>query len=139
MNHDSLRKRKYRKPIYSFIITIIIALLSFLPYIHDFDFFEGKKGFSGFSSLRVAIFFISIFIIAISGWLFAFINSKGKSYRFAIIAPIVMLTYQLFIYVLDKRDSVVNDFNLKVVFNFLLYLIIIITYFLFKGKGENSK
>src|SRR5690606_19628880 len=101
-------------------------------YLHDFNYFEGKDGFSGFSSLRISIWTISLFIIAISGWAVAFANSKGKQYRFAILAPIAMLVFQLLIYVLDQRAGAINELSTKVIINFAILFLIILTYFKLK-------
>ncbi|HAO15120.1 MAG TPA: hypothetical protein DDE71_06125 [Tenacibaculum sp.] len=87
------------------------------------------EGFSGFSSFRIGIWVISLFFWGLSGWLFAFFNSKGKPYRFTILAPLFMGFFQLLIYVLDSRKSNINGFNIKVIINLLLILIITILYF----------
>lgn len=129
LTYKTLKKTKSKSLTYSFIIAVVICLMSFLPYIHDFNYFNGKEGFSGFSSLRIAIYIIAIFLFGISGWVFAFINSKGKDYRIAILAPILMGVFQLFIYILDSRKTDFNAFNTKVVLNFSLILIITFIYY----------
>ncbi|CAA0151939.1 conserved membrane hypothetical protein [Tenacibaculum maritimum] len=120
---------------YSFIAAILICIVSFIPYIHDFNYFKGMKGFSGFKSLRVGIWVVSMFLFGLFGWILAFINSKGKEYRFTILAPISMGLFQFFIYVLDSRKSSMNNFNFKVIFNVIFILIITISYFRLK-KNE---
>ena len=126
------KKTKSKNLTYSLIVGVVILVLSILPYLHDFDALKGKKGFSGFSSLRVGVWAVSLFLFAICGWILAFINSKGKHYRFAILAPIAMAVFQLFIYVLDSRQSQINSFNFKVVFNFIFILILILIFFKLK-------
>lgn len=106
-----------------------------MPYLHDFDVFKGLKGFSGFSSFRIGLWVVMLFTWGLSGWVLAFIRSKGKSYRFAILAPLFMGLFQLFIYVLDSRESNVNAFNYKVVINLVVILIITVIYFRLK-KSE---
>ncbi len=86
------------------------------------------------ASLRLGVWVVSMFMIAISGWVFAFVNSKGKQYRFSFIAPLIMLIFQLVIYVFDKRDSALNEFNIKVFLSFLVSLVIIVLYFIIKKK-----
>lgn len=131
-------KKKSQTTTYSIIISVLIGLVSFLPYLHDFDFFKGRQGFSGFGSLRVGIWVISLFIIAISGWVVAFVNSRHKKYRFSILAPIGMLVFQMFVYILDSRKSFVNDFNVKVLLNFAVLIIIGFLYFKFKNVESNE-
>lgn len=131
-----LTKKKSRTTTYSVVLSALIGVISFLPYLHDFEFFKGRQGFSGFGSLRVGIWVICLFIIAISGWMVAFLSAKHKSYRFAILAPIFMLLFQLFVYILDSRKSIVNDFNVKVILNFAVFILIGYLYFKFRGKRE---
>lgn len=120
---NQLKTTKSKRRIYetAFIIGVI-ALVSFLPYIHDFDFFKGMEGFSGFSSLRIGIWVVSLFILALSGWIFAFLGHKNRKYRWIMLAPIIMLAYQLLIYLFDARKTQTNDFNVKVTFNFVLLI-----------------
>jgi len=91
--------------------------------------FKGAKGFSGFSSFRVGIYFVCLFVVAISGWGLAFLNSKNKQYRFVILAPIFMLSFQLCIYLLDVRQSSVNQFNFKVLVNLIVAGLLVGLYF----------
>lgn len=129
-------KKKSNKLTSSFIIAIIILLVSFLPYVHDLNIFRDVAGFSGFSSLRIGIWVVSMFTFGLTGWILAFFNSKNKPYRFMMLAPIFMATIQLLIYVLDFRNNTINEFNIKVLINFLISLFIIVTYF--KAKKEES-
>jgi len=121
---------KLKKGIFKdFLVAIGIMVISFLPYIHDFDLFKGMEGFSGFSSLRVALWACSLFVVALSGWIVAFINSKGKRYRFMMLAPIFMLAFQLGIYLFDARKTVSNEFSVKTILNFVLCAILLVVYF----------
>ncbi len=134
--NSKLTKRKSKKATYSLLVALFIWAVSFLPYLHDLEYFEGMKGFSGFSSLRIAVWVISLFLIAISGWVVAFLNSKGKKYRFSMLAPIGMLVFQLCVYVLDGRESIINDFNIKVVLNLVVFAVVIILYFFNKLRSN---
>lgn len=119
-------------------MALLILATSFLPYIHDLgdlefiEDFRKKPGFSGFKSLRSALFIVSLFIFGLSGWIIAFIQSKYKLYRVAIIVPIAMAMYQLLIYLLDKRNTTTNEFNVKVSFNFSVAIILIAIYLIIK-------
>ncbi len=130
-----MKKTNQKKRIYNLLIAILIVLISFLPYIHDFTFFNEKDGFSGYSSLRMGLFFVSMYVVAISGWIFAFINSKGKQYRFVMLAPLIMLVFQLFINILNNRKHAVNGVSVKVLVNFGIVFLIILLYFYLKRKG----
>lgn len=134
-----MKKIQSKKKIFNLLIAILICIVSFLPYLHDFEFFKGKKGFSGFSSLRIGIWVVSLFVIAVSGWMFAFVKSKGISYRFVMLVPIFVLMYQLFVYVLDSRKSVINDVNTKVLLHFLLIVLVAIFYFVRKNQSPKNE
>ncbi len=131
-----LTRTKLQTTTFNFIVAGVIAVISFLPYLHDFEIFKGGEGFSGFSSLRVGIWVVSIFIVAISGWVFAFLGNKGKLYRFAMLAPVIMLVFQLMVYVLDERKTFINHLSSKVILNFIVLGTIIIIYF--KLKRNNA-
>lgn len=118
------------------IISLLIILSSFLPYVHDMGAFEGMEGFSGFSSFRVGLWVVSMFLVGLIGWIVAFINSKGKSYRFAMLAPIFMMSFQLGIYLFDSRNTTTNEFDTKILINILFAVIIVAAYFL--GKSSNK-
>lgn len=127
-------KTKSKTLTYSAVITLLIFTASFLPYLHDLKYFEGLDGFSGFSSFRTGIWVVCLFVWGVSGWITSFINSKGKTYRFALLVPIVMGLYQLIIYVLDSRELSVNDYSIKVGVNFFFIVLISSVYFYHKKK-----
>ncbi len=130
MKSKQLITEKSKKTIFKdFFSAVFIILISFLPYLHDFDMFKGVKGFSGFSSLRIGIWVVSLFLLGLSGWVVAFINSKGKKYRFIMLCPIFMITFQLGIYLLDARNTQTNDFSFKIILNFILAFVLVVTYF----------
>ena len=113
---------------------LYILAMSFLPYIHDLPLFEGKEGFSGFSSLRVALWAVSLFFVGLSGWVGWFISAKGKRYRFIMLAPIFMLAYQLGVYLFDARNTTSNEFNIKVILNIGFATLITLFYFYNKAR-----
>ena len=135
MKYIILRKKKSKKLTYNYVLAVSICVISLLPYLHDIYLFKGMKGFSGFSSFRVGIWVISLFIWGLFGWILAFINSKGKKYRFTILTPILMAVYQLLIYVINARKSDINNFSTKVILNIILILSIVVLYFKLK-KNE---
>ncbi len=133
---QQLEKTKLKKPIFkNFLIGLLIILCAVLPYLHDSPLLKGIEGFSGFSSLRIGIWVISIYIVALIPWILFFITSKGKQYRFTILVPITMLTYQLIIYVADVREHSINAFNVKFIVTFLIAVLITLFYFKKKSKS----
>ena len=130
-----LKKMKSKKPIFrNLIIGLLIIFCAILPYLHDLPLLNGKEGFSGFSSLRIGIWAVSIYILALIPWILFFIVSKGKSYRFTILVPIFMLIYQLIVYIFDARQNAINEFNVKFIVTFSLAIAITIIYFFTKSK-----
>jgi len=130
---------KSKKGIYKgFGIAMFIIASSFLVYIHDFEIFKGMEGFSGFSSLRIGVFFVGMFTLSLTGWVFAFINSKRKNYRFAMLAPIFMLAYQLGVYLFDARNTTTNEFSTKILSNTIFIILITAAYFYGKSKSNNE-
>ena len=126
---------KSKKPIFkNLFIGLLIIFCATLPYLHDLPLLNGKEGFSGFSSLRIGIWVISIYILALIPWILFFIASKGKSYRFTILVPIIMLTYQLIVYIFDARQLNINKFNIKFIITISLAIAITVFYFLKKSK-----
>jgi hypothetical protein len=115
-------------------------MATFLVYIHDSGLFDGKPGFSGFSSLRVALFISSILFLALFMAICAFVESKGKMHRSAYIVPIVILSYQLLVYLFNARDTTTNEFTTKIIFQVLVLPTLIIgAYYLGKKKGANEE
>jgi len=117
---------------------MLIVIAAFLPYIHD-AIPKGLKGYFGFSSFRVMVWTISIFIFGITGWFYAFVNAKGRLYRFALLVPIFMATYQLLIYIFDARKSEFNTLNAKLIVTFVLIAIVLLNYFMLKRRGYGRK
>lgn len=119
-----------------FLKAVLIITAPFLVYIHDSGLFDGMEGFSGFSSLRVGVWVVSLFFLSLIGFVGWFIEAKGKRYRFAILAPIFMFSFQLIIYLLDKRDHTTNDFSIKTIVYLVFVLAITVTYFLGTRKRK---
>lgn len=111
-----------------------------MVYIHDCGLFDGMQGFSGFTSMRVALFITSIMFLALFLAICAFIESKGKMYRSAYLVPIVMLGYQLLVYLFNARDTSTNEFSTKVIFQVLLFPTIILgAYYMGKKRRDNER
>ncbi|MEE9377511.1 MAG: hypothetical protein V3V33_05700 [Candidatus Lokiarchaeia archaeon] len=120
------------------VISALIISLAILPFLHDLIPRELSFTFSGYTSLRVFVYIVltNIFaLIAFIGW---FIEAKGKQYRFALLVPIIMNTYQLLIYVLNMKKSTFNDFDFKIYISIILSLVITINYFYLKFKNSDQ-
>jgi len=120
-------------------MTLLIVAASFLPYIHDIGNLREYEGFSGFKSLRTGVYFVSMFMMNLIGWILAFIFSRGKSYRIAFLIPIFMLSYQLAVYLFDARQTTTNEFTTKVIVNLSFAICIIASYFLLKNKRASDE
>tara|TARA_R110002051_G_scaffold297564_2_gene363934 strand:+ start:7706 stop:8101 length:396 start_codon:yes stop_codon:yes gene_type:complete len=120
-----------------FIIALLIIVSPFLVYIHDSGLFDGMKGFSGFSSLRVGVWVVSLFILMLFAFIGWFYEAKHKKYRFALLAPIFMITFQLAIYLFDARANTTNDFSSKTIVYFVFVICLVLAYFLGTRKREN--
>ena len=118
-----------------FYISIIVVLISSLVYLHDLDIFKGMAGFSGFSSLRVGLFIVFLMLFGLCGWIGWFLEAKGKRYRFSLLMPVFMISYQLSVYLLNQRDTATNEFNTKIIINFVLILFLVLYYFYTKIKN----
>lgn len=118
----------------------MIFLAAFMVYIHDCGLFDEREGFSGFSSMRVGTFIVSIFLLALFLGIRAFIESRGKIYRVAYLVPIFMLGYQLLVYLLNAREDVINEFNTKALFQTVIIPALILgAYYVGKKSGWNER
>lgn len=115
----------------------LILGASFLPYLHDIGDLQQYDGFSGFKTMRIGVYFVCMFIVALSGWVVAFVNSAGKRYRFIMLAPIFMLAYQLGIYLFDARNTTTNEFSTKIILNIGFAIVITAAYFI--GTAKRNK
>lgn len=120
------------------IIGGLILLCSVLPYIHDAVPRETESGISGYSSLRVFLYITLINVFGLVGWLIAYMEAKGKRYRFVIIIPIINIAYQLFIYILNLKKTSFNDLNLKFLITFVISVLVFVFYFTRKLKQKKQ-
>ena len=115
------------------IIAIFIILLATLPFLHDTI---ARKGYpiAGYSSLRVFVYVLLTNIFGLIGFIGWFVEAKGKQYRFALLVPILMNTYQLLIYILNMKKSTFNDFDFKIYITIAVTLSLTLNYFYLKLK-----
>jgi len=115
-------------------IAVFIILLSTLPYLHDTIPRELSFPASGYKALRVFVYIVLTNLFGLIGFIGWFIAAKGKQYRFALLVPILMNTYQLLIYVLNMKKSTFNDFDFKIYITIAITFVITINYFYLKLK-----
>jgi hypothetical protein len=139
MTSSNLIKKNSKRAIYrDFLIGGLILLSSILPYIHDAIPKGMSAGISGYSSLRVFLFVVLINLFGLIGWVIAYFEARGKRYRFVIIVPIINITYQVFIYILNLKKTSFNDLNLKFIITFTVSLLVFLFYFLRKIKKNKQ-
>ncbi len=140
MISNNLIKKNSKRTIYrDFLIGGLILLSSILPYIHDAIPRGVGEGISGYSSLRVLLFVVLINLFGLIGWVIAYFEARGKRYRFVMIVPIINITYQVFIYVLNLKKTSFNDLNLKFLITFMVSSLVFLFYFLRKIKKKNQE
>ena len=105
-----------------------------MPYIHDIIPRNTQAGISGYSSLRVFLYVLLINLFGLIGWIVAYYEAKEKRYRFVMIVPIINITYQVFIYIMNLKKTSFNDLNLKFLITFVASVLIFLFYFLRKVK-----
>jgi hypothetical protein len=118
-------------------IAVFIILLSSLPYLHDI--ISRELSFSGYSSLRVFVYIVLTNLFGLIGFMGWFVEARGRQYRFALLVPIIMNTYQLLIYVLNMKKSTFNDFDFKIYTTIAVTLVVTLNYFYLKLKNNSSK
>ncbi len=115
------------------VLAIFIILLSTLPYLHD-GIARKVYPIAGYNSLRVFVYIVLTNLFGLIGFIGWFVAAKGKQYRFALLVPIFMNTYQLLIYVLNMKKTTFNDFDFKIYITIAITLVITLNYFYLKLK-----
>jgi hypothetical protein len=118
------------------IVAVFIILLSTLPYLHDIVSRDLSFPASGYKSLRVFLYVVLTNIFGIIGFIGWFVEAKEKQYRFALLVPILMNTYQLLIYIFDMKKSSFNDFDFKIHVTIAVTLVVTLNYFYLKLKNK---
>ena len=118
--------------------SILIVLISTLPYIHDLIDVGVKEGFLGFSDFRVFLFILLNHVFALFGWMLAFYLAKGRSWRFVLMIPLFSVSYEIILKILNLRSTSLNDLDVKFTLLIILSLIIIVWYFRKKTTYKNE-
>lgn len=111
--------------IFKIVATILVATL--LIYIHD----AIPKGWGqvGKSSLRVFLYTVNAELRFLLVLFLLFWVAKGRVWRFSLVLPIVLTTYQLIIRLFCLQNTSYNEFDTKFVVTFLLAVALIVYYF----------
>ncbi len=156
ISNNRLTKTKSRKGILKNLLAALgIIFLSSLPYIHDIitirgegmqlwvpDFgleqwltdSEGKV--MGFSSYRVFIYTLSIHLFAHIGWVGWMLDAKGKSYRFALLVPVVLSGYTVALLLFNARATEFDEPDTKFYITMVLGILVIANFFMnYKKKS----
>ncbi len=132
----STTKKSRKKIILGALSALFILLSSVLVYIHDIGDLKKYPGFAGFKSLRTGVYIFSLFTFGLIGWIYAFIRSRNKSDRFMMVAPILMASFQLGIYLFDGRKTTSNEFSTKIILNVVFGVLLIAAYYLGKSRKK---
>lgn len=105
----------------------LIVLATLLIYIHDVI----PKGYGhyGKSSLRVFLYVINAEIRFLMVLFLLFYVAKGEKWRFVLLLPILMTTYQLIIRFFVLQKTSYNEFDTKFVITIAISILLIIYYF----------
>ena len=111
--------------IYKIVAVVLFATI--IIYLHDFI----PKGYGkvGRSSLRVYLFTVSAELRALIWLFFVWFLAKGKAWRFTLILPILLTTYQLIIRLSPNKNVVWNQADYKLYLTLLISAGLIIYYF----------
>ncbi|MFS4493397.1 hypothetical protein [Maribacter sp. 2308TA10-17] len=143
-----LKKRKLKTKIPSgFWIAMAIVSLSSLPYLHEAittfnsglqkwvpilgieNFLTDNQGkVLGFSTYRMFLYTLFIFLFTEFSWLAWLFVSKRTSYYYALFIPVVMGAYQILIILFNLRKSVANTPEVKLILLLGISLISVLAY-----------
>jgi hypothetical protein len=116
------------------VITHAGGLRSWVPVLGIQEFLtDGQGKVLGFSSYRMFLYTLLIFVFSELGWAAWLYVSKRKTYYFALFVPVLMGLYQIFIILLNLRKSLANSAETKL---FLLFGLSVFCAFLYLRKGK---
>lgn len=151
---STVRKSKIRIPD-TFWVALAIIGLSTLPYLHDFiTDSDGLKSWVpvlgiesllsdsegnvlGFSTYRVFLYTLLIFLFATIGWAGWYQSAKDKFYGSALLLAMSSGLYHVFLIVFELRRTVWNEPVPKVVLLSLIF--VVLGYFSIKKNGLGIK
>ncbi len=140
---------------------VVIIIVTTLPFFHDFitergvgprswvpivgaeDFLTDNNGkVMGFSSYRVFLYTVLLHLFAHIGFLGWMMDAKGKSYRIALLAPVILSGYTVIIFIFNAKETVFNAVSTKFYITIITTLVVFVFYFLDRRNKlnlQNSK
>ena len=131
------------------MVSLGIIFISSLPYLHDLITIRGEglapwvpdlgieKALTdadgkvmGFSSYRVFLYTMLIHLFAHVGWVGWMLDAKGKSYRFALLVPVVLSGYTIALLLFNARATEFNEPDTKFYLTLFLSIIVILNFFI---------
>ncbi len=155
-NKQSIRTKSQRAILKSLLVSLGIIFISSLPYLHDLITIRGEglapwvpdlgieKALTdadgkvmGFSSYRVFLYTLLIHLFAHIGWVGWMLDAKGKSYRFALLVPVVLSGYTVTLLLFNARATEFNEPDTKFYLTLFLSIIVILNFFInYKRKNQ---
>lgn len=148
MSLASKKRKSKTKTLNGFLVVMVIVLLSSLPYLHDvITSFKGglndwvpivglqawltdnNGDILGFSSYRMFLYTLLLFVFTGIGWAAWLLVSKKKSYYLALWIPTFMGIYHVLIILFNLRRTAANDVGTKLVLILLLTILLFFIYF----------
>lgn len=137
------------------MVSLGIIFISSLPYLHDLITIRGEglapwvpdlgieKALTdadgkvmGFSSYRVFLYTMLIHLFAHVGWVGWMLDAKGKSYRFALLVPVILSGYTIALLLFNARATEFNEPDTKFYLTLFLSIIVILNFFInYKRKN----
>lgn len=155
-NYPWIKMRLKRKTLKELMAVVGIVIISTLPYFHDVitergvgtrswipnvgseSFFTGSDGkIMGFSSYRVFIYTVLIHLsahIAFIGWM---MDAKGKSYRIALLVPVILSGYTVAMFLFNAKETTFNSTSVKFYITIVVTIAVFIFYFLDRRNELN--
>lgn len=115
-------------------VSLLLLVVTLLIYIHDV--IPQGYGKVGKSSLRVYLYTVFAELRYLIVLLFLYALSKGKQWRFIVLLPILLTTYQTIIRLFGWQRSAFNEFDVKLVITFVVTGILAFYYF---NKSKSIK
>lgn len=132
-----------------------IILISTFPYLHDIiatkegvkswvpnigmvDFLTDSSGkVMGFSSYRVFLYYLFIHLFCHIGFLGWMMDAKGKSYRIALLVPVVLSGYTFTLLLLNARATSFNYASTKFYIAIAIIIIVLVLYYIDHKNKED--
>lgn len=125
------------KSVNNFMAALGIIAIALLPYFHNLLPELPEGGVLGYSSWRSFLWSTGMYLSIHIAWLVAYMNSIGKTYRFAMLVPVFLSLYQIvIIFTNSKGSAVLNGISIKLGIAITLSLLLILNFF--KNNRKNG-